>query len=132
MELHLDFKIIAAKNPAKELIELNKKRFTIRIFPLWKHFRQAIRLAYFFFRQWIKFSLFPDALPGLYLCAEFLDDAVGKADGRDDDFGGLDCPRDRDKDLGRRHNDVGTAGAEVKLFHPFLETEGRKFVVKLF
>ncbi len=25
MELHLDFKIIAAKNPAKELIELNKK-----------------------------------------------------------------------------------------------------------
>lgn len=34
MELHLDFKIIAVKNPAKELIELNKKRFTIRIFPL--------------------------------------------------------------------------------------------------
>lgn len=25
MELHLDFKIIAAKNPAKELTELNKK-----------------------------------------------------------------------------------------------------------
>ena len=25
MELHLDFKIIAGKNPAKELAELNKK-----------------------------------------------------------------------------------------------------------